>query len=192
MATERGGAKRTQRQREADLQEINKLYVRGANLREIAAQISANREYRLSHVTIKADVDLILERWRETLLSDIDRLKSEELARINHLECEAWAAWERSKQDAERTLAEKRHATQGTTSVASVVKEGQCGDPRYLQRVEWCIEKRCKILGLDAPAKVAQTTPDGESPWNPESPEQYEAHLRKVILAGTLASPTGK
>lgn len=32
--------------------------------------------------------------------------------------------------------------------------EEQLGDPRYLQIVSWCIERTCKLLGLDAPTKI--------------------------------------
>jgi len=41
------------------------------------------------------------------------------------------------------------------TSKMVVVKEvtkrhsvGQAGDPRFLERIAWCIEQRCKIFGL--------------------------------------------
>ena len=34
---------------------------------------------------------------------------------------------------------------------ASVKKEGQAGDPRFLDGVLKCVERRCSILGLDAP-----------------------------------------
>lgn len=28
-----------------------------------------------------------------------------------------------------------------------------CGDTKFLAGVQWCIERRCKLLGLDAPSK---------------------------------------
>jgi len=36
-----------------------------------------------------------------------------------------------------------------TSTVERTVK-GQAGDPRFLTGVQWCIERRCKILGIDA------------------------------------------
>jgi hypothetical protein len=43
--------------------------------------------------------------------------------------------------------------------------EGQAGDPRFLQGVACCIDRRCKLLGLDKPDKVTidwrQNLPDG-------------------------------
>jgi hypothetical protein len=38
------------------------------------------------------------------------------------------------------------------------------GEPRFLQGVMTCINKRCDILGLNAPMKIAETTPDGKIP----------------------------
>lgn len=32
------------------------------------------------------------------------------------------------------------------------------GDPRYLAGVQWCIEIRCKLLGIEAPKRVDVTS----------------------------------
>jgi hypothetical protein len=37
-------------------------------------------------------------------------------------------------------------------------REGQVGDPRYLDGVLKCIDRRCAILGIDAPKKIAGPT----------------------------------
>ena len=37
------------------------------------------------------------------------------------------------------------------------------GDPRFLQNVQWCIQKRCKILGLDAIEKLMLSSQDLEA-----------------------------
>jgi hypothetical protein len=34
------------------------------------------------------------------------------------------------------------------TRKASVRREGQAGDPRFLERIQKCIDQRCAILGL--------------------------------------------
>ncbi len=41
--------------------------------------------------------------------------------------------------------------------------EERLGDPRYLLGVDRCIERRCRILGLEAPMKIAQTDPQGKA-----------------------------
>jgi hypothetical protein len=149
--TECTGPKRKPAEREADLLETAQRYARGESYREIAAVINSHRTYQLSHQTISKDVVEILKRWRATAAAEISEAKAAELLRINQLEREAWMAWERSKEDAQRR---KSVRTGGDTpDRVELNVEGQCGDPRYLQQVQWCIERRCKLLGLDAPTK---------------------------------------
>ena len=45
----------------------------------------------------------------------------------------------------------------------TVVTENSVGDPRWLERIAWCISQRCKILGLDAPTKIDLTVRQSES-----------------------------
>jgi hypothetical protein len=42
-----------------------------------------------------------------------------------------------------------------------VVKYESAGDPRFLAGIQWCIEQRCKILGLLAAVKNELTGKDG-------------------------------
>ena len=54
--------------------------------------------------------------------------------------------------------------------VLQAVWEKACtGDLFAIDRYLKIAERRAKLLGLDAPAKVAPTTPDGEKPWDPET-----------------------
>ena len=41
------------------------------------------------------------------------------------------------------------------------------GDHASIDRVLKIMERRARLLGLDAPAKVAPTSPDGEAPYDP-------------------------
>jgi hypothetical protein len=160
------GRKRTQREREADRVEIIRMWTHGISIMDIARNISGNRAYSLSYVTIYKDVQVCLKQWRESILADVGELRAGELARINQIEQEAWAAWEKSKQIAEKKITGRKTGSHEGT-VAQLIQEAQCGDPRYLQQVQWCIEKRCKLLGLDAPQKIAPTDPSGQTSWLP-------------------------
>jgi hypothetical protein len=62
----------------------------------------------------------------------------------------------------------------------SVRREGQAGDPRFLERVQECVKQRCAILGLQAPEKFAPTTPDGQQPYQPTSTLPDEAYFAKL------------
>jgi hypothetical protein len=97
------------------------------------------------------------KRWQKSALAKLDERKAQELARIDHLEAVAWQAWERSCQDAETASAsvvqgrvDKEGEPLPDLKKSSKVSKGQAGDPRLLERVSWCIEQRCKILGLAA------------------------------------------
>jgi len=149
--------KRIQQQREQDLLFIERLYVRGISQREIATELGKVRPYTVSHKTIGRDIHTILDRWRQEMLHDVDQLKAAELARLNRLEREAWDAWDRSCTFREKTLTEQKTFKETEELREQQTREGLIGDPRYLATIQWCIAKRCEILGLNAPARVEQT-----------------------------------
>ncbi|MBK5937161.1 helix-turn-helix domain-containing protein [Halorhodospira halophila] len=43
------------------------------------------------------------------------------------------------------------------------------GDLRAIDRLLRISERRAKLLGLDAPARIAPTNPDGQGPWEPDT-----------------------
>ena len=145
--------KRTEFEREAQLVEIKDAYLRGDTQMVIAERLG------LSQGQISRDLAKIQRRWRESSLVDINEAKQRELERIDVLEREYWQAWENSKGEQQRSTASK----QGELSRAQIVKYESAGDPRFLAGVQWCVEQRCKILGLYAPlrSEVAATI-DGE------------------------------
>ncbi len=79
----------------------------------------------------------------QSSIVNINEAKAKELARVDHLEREYWEAWERS-------VGEHRTKTLKTEEIN--------GDPRYLSGIQWCINKRCELLGLDAPSKTDITS----------------------------------
>lgn len=46
------------------------------------------------------------------------------------------------------------------------------GKPQAIDRVLRIMERRAKLLGLDAPTKIAPTTPDGDNPYGTTPTEQ--------------------
>ena len=145
--------KRTEFEREAQLVEIKDLYLRGETQMSIAAK------FGLSQSQISRDITTLHRRWRESSLVDINEAKQRELERIDTLEREYWQAWEASKGEQQRSTASK----EGDRSRAQIVKYESAGDPRFLAGVQWCVEQRCKILGLHAAVKSdINATIDGE------------------------------
>lgn len=147
--------KRSDFQRESDYERITSLYLRGWRQADIAVELG------LSQGQISQDLRVIQKRWRESTAINMDEAKQKELARLDELEREYWQAWESSK--SERTKA--RQETDGTkdktgkpiVKKSSMEKEQRDGNPAFLQGVLSCIDRRCKLLGLDAPIESKVT-----------------------------------
>jgi hypothetical protein len=133
---------------EQDRAVIARLYLQGKTQAEIAGVIGVARSQ------IAYDLKVIQTEWREKRFRDIDQMKADQLAKIDNVETEAWAAWIRSQQDKVVSVAE-RTIDDGEKSKTSMRKEGQAGDPRFLERVCWAIEQRLRIFGFYAPTKIA-------------------------------------
>jgi hypothetical protein len=118
-------------------------------------QVDIANEVGLSTPTVSRDLQHLYKEWQESSLVDIDKAKSQELAKVDRLEREYWQAWERSCKDAETMRQEGSKKKDGKVEPDKVVKtaKGQAGDSRFLAGIQWCINKRCELLGLDAPEK---------------------------------------
>jgi predicted XRE-type DNA-binding protein len=150
--------KRTPFQREEDLVQITRLYLQGRTQRDIAEVVG------VSQGQVNHDLKLIQQRWRESSIMDMNEAKQRELARMDILEREYWAAWEQSKNERTRARQESDGKSRdGKPNVvrATMEREQRDGNPAFLAGVMSCIERRCKLLGLDAPAKAELTGKDG-------------------------------
>jgi hypothetical protein len=137
--------------------QVADLFLRGIKRQvELAQRIGVNRS------TISRDLRVLNDRWKESGVRDLDAAKGQELDRLDLLEREAWQAWEKSKGAHETTTTEQTSTGGGERVKAAIRKDEQCGDPRYLAVVQWCIEQRGKLLGLHAPHKVAPAARDAE------------------------------
>ena len=138
-----------------DRRRIADFYLQGWLQADIAQEVG------LSQPTISRDLKALQKAWLKSALIDFDAAKAKELAKVDRLEREYWAAWEASKKDKETQTTEKIKSTT-LRSKAQIRREGQVGNPSFLVGVQWCIERRCKILGLDAPTGIDLTN-RGES-----------------------------
>lgn len=160
---------------------VAERYMRGWSQRQIAKEVG------VSQYTVFSDLQAIRKAWKESMIRDFDEAKARELEKIDLVEREAWAAWERSQ----RPSVSKRKGISGKGIVDETKRTGQCGDDSFLGRVAWCITRRCAMLGLDAPVKVANTDADG----NDITPDQRRAGLLGIIdslrqRAGSAVDPS--
>ena len=156
---------------------ISELYLADRTQLEIAQLLDDDRSYTVTRQTVGKDIAELHRRWFETSMDNVDQKKAIELAKINNAERRAWVAWELSLQDKER-----RTVSTGPQGGTIDMTETQSGNPRYLDIVLHCIEKRCKLLGLNAPTKISPTDPSGTKPY--ERPPTVAELMRKINALG--------
>lgn len=182
--------KRTKSQREYDLQQIANLYLTGWYQADIAAKLSQNRPYTITQRTISRDIQTLHGRWLESSLVDFNEAKAQELAKIDELERTYWEAWRRSLE--KRTIESGKTVQTGDDpnkpdrTEASIREEEMLGDPRFLAGVQWCIDRRIKLIGLDAPSKLEHSGPKGGPIQTQEKPPDLnnlsDDEIRQYIL----------
>jgi predicted transcriptional regulator len=120
----------------------------------------------ISQATVSRDLTAIQKEWAQARINDIDERKRVELAKIDNLELEYWEGWKRS-QESVKTETQKMQGSarqpkageeRNDTAPDKLEKinrvESQIGDPRFLAGIQSCINKRCELLGLNAPTKT--------------------------------------
>jgi hypothetical protein len=130
-----------------DRKKIAELYLKGWLQVDIAEAVGVDQS------TVSRDIMALIEEWKADAKSDIDAFIAHELARISLLEDTYWQAWQRSTENKEVEASKVIEGKDGQRMEAQTRSEGQAGDPRFLQGVQWCIERRCKLLGLDEPER---------------------------------------
>lgn len=161
---------RSKFQRKADYERITSLYLRGWRQADIAAELG------LTQQQISYDLGVVQKQWRESTTMDLDEAKQKELSRIDELQNDFWTAWEESKKNVVTVGVEKKSitlkikdASGGDIGLPAIERKdsrrrtGQSGNPAFLQGVLSCIDRRCKLLGLDAPERKELTGKDGEA-----------------------------
>jgi hypothetical protein len=99
------------------------------------------------------------KEWRKQREEAIDELQDATLLELDQMAAEAWRAWEASKQPHETT--EVTTDASGEERVKIVQKAGH-GDVRYLELAIKAMERRARLLGLDAPSRNEISGPGGQ------------------------------
>nr|BDD46352.1 hypothetical protein 7 [Pseudomonadaceae bacterium] len=144
--------------------EVAELYVQAWTQMAIADRLG------IAQSTVSDDLKAIRKEWRESRVRDFDEAVAVELEKIDRLESEAWEAWKRSQEPLENT----RVMDDGSRKKAQKVVEQRDGDPRFLEQIHKCIASRRALLGLDAPTRIAPTSPDGD--------ESYHSHVMLELM----------
>lgn len=164
---------RSKFQRLADQQAIVRLYLRQKSHKEIAEACNVSVQY------VGQQIKKVKDVWLESALVDFNKRQNQELARIDSLEAEYWKAWDGSQQDETREAMEYVEEDSlmrlSRKRVETIKKNGASA---FLQGVQWCIDQRCKILGLHAPKEIKI---DQHQRKTKELPELTKEELRQII-----------
>ena len=138
--------------------ELNKRRERVADLYlHGKTQIEISEIVGVKQPTISQDLKKIQKQWRESAVRDFDLAREMEIQKIDRVEREAWAAWERSKLPSQAaTTTDGEHDRKTRRHV-----KNQCGDPRFLEQVNKCTASRRALLSLDAPTRMEVETDAG-------------------------------
>jgi len=164
------GRRRQRMESEERRVQVARLYAKGKTQAEIAETVGVSQS-QVCH-----DLKMVRRHWRESTIRDFDALRDEQLAKIDEAERRAWEVFERSQEDAVKTRREV--GEDGDFGSGYMERVGQAGDVRSLDLVLKCVERRCKLLGLDAPQKVAQTDTAG----NDLTAEERRERARQMLL----------
>jgi hypothetical protein len=100
--------------------------------------------------TVSEDLGALRAEWRRAAFSEVAEHIALELHKINQVEAEAHAAYERSRKPKRIASASKKEDASGTTTISSATQiERDEGDVRFLMLKAKCTEMRIRLLGLD-------------------------------------------
>jgi len=108
---------------------------------------------------VSYDLIQIQKTWLDSTIFDFNTAKHKEIAKVDELELIYYDAWIRSCKGviSQTQKARQKIKSNNDSEIAKElvkINREQVGDPRFLAGVQWCIERRCKIIGIDAPTKI--------------------------------------
>lgn len=128
------------RKRMERLPRVTERHLRGMPVREIAA---------IEGVTprvIYKDLELAMKRWAKMTRSNIKTILIKELAKLDQMERVAWEQHDESCKNArEKTVTELDGARGKATSTSKTTRK-QNGDPRWLNAILSCMQRRMELL----------------------------------------------
>ena len=135
-------------------QQVAQLYLAGKYQSEIGQLLGVTQQQ------ISKDLRAVQQQWLAASIRDFDAVRAEQLAKIDRIERAAWESFALSLKPREITVQE---AVEGErpTKKASIRKEGQAGDPRFLQIAQRCIDQRADLLGLSTATEAAKALGSG-------------------------------
>lgn len=133
----------TPQQREVIKDNISKLYLEGYSINNMARYMTEKVGLKISNSTASFYTKQILKEWHDSRVNDIDMRITAELIRLDKVEQEAWAAWERSKFD-KMKYTKKYNDLYGAEDITETTES--VGDVKFLELARQCILDRMQWL----------------------------------------------
>lgn len=149
--------KRSKYQLQRDRSVLAKLYAMDMYSQDELADIlnqATGAKYKLSQQQISYDIRIIEKEWREERVTEIDKIKNHELAKLAGIEMQYVRGFMRSIGERKKTAKKLKGKEGRETKEISINTEDHIGDPRWLDGVLSVIQVRAKMLGLDAPTQI--------------------------------------
>lgn len=164
---------------EYDKLEISQMYLKGI------PQYKMGEVLDISPATVSRELKKIRQMWVEQTVTNFSEIKAMELAKIEAVEREAWAAWERSQEEFVKVSTSKV-GKEGKEETITITKTQQVGDGKFLALMLKCIAQRCAIFGVDTPGKLdwKKELPSGIAVEEMEN--TFTAILRTIAQSGDI------
>lgn len=169
---------------------IAELRLKAVPLRKIASQL------RISLATVNRELAILAKEWKAQAAKSIDTHRDLELKRLEEIERAAWVEYERSKKDYVKQVTERMKVPgrdgESIETAAQVVKRetgGRIAESRFLQIALNAGEARRKMLGMDAPTKIAPTDPTGAKPYEKMEDAELDARIRELAAKAAAPAP---
>lgn len=175
MAKKKGKPVSEDATREKRRADVARLVLEGHTLMEVAAKLG------ISYGCVWNDISFTRQVWRQQALDDVEQERERELSKLEAVEREALRGWMRSQENALSVQVKDTPDGSETTKTT----KGQAGDHGFLGKIIDCHTRRCKILGLDAPTKIADTDKNG----NDLTPDQHRSRL--IERLSRIMQPAG-
>jgi predicted transcriptional regulator len=148
---------RTPEKRLEDQEKMWRLIARNPKLtqKKIAVELG------ISQQMVSRDYELVRNQFLERRNESVELWLGKMIAGYDLQIEEAWAEFERSKQDREVTSQSAEQGKAGNKQVAAKRTEGRIADVRFLDHITKCREQQAKLLGLYAPEKKEVTGSNG-------------------------------
>lgn len=130
--------------------QVMEMYLMGKTQTEIAKLLS------VTEGLVSQDIKKRKKEWKERRAASYEDKLNEELAKIDKLEREYYEAWVRSRTNYKKRGVKIKGVASNPSPESQEITESEIikdGNSRFLNGVMSCIDRRARLLGLDAPTK---------------------------------------